>query len=470
MSISFKNRIAFYYMVATALIMAVAFGAIYFLVEQTVLRNLDNDLSYEAKRHSGEINIVGDSIQFKNKAEWEEREHREIQVNPIFIQLIDKKGRLMDKSPNLKDEFLPFKEFEFGGHFSTQLNNRSIRQAQLPIEQDGKIKGYILTAISSESAQSVILKLRNVLLISYFTVLAGLYFISRFLAGRSIRPVQEVTNTIARITKNNLKERVHLPSNKDDIYNLSSNFNELIERIENAIERERQFTSDASHELRTPLASLRGTLEVLIRKPRTQPEYEEKIKFSLKEIERMANILEQLLLLARLDPSVPIKEDRLISLPAIIDESLTHFRSQIAEKDLKIQFQFDRNKKFLVPHYYSTLIIENIINNSVKYSNKSSTLKIEIKESNLGFVCDIHDEGIGIRAEDLNHIYKNFFRSDDLNHKQISGNGLGLSIVKKCADAIQATLHISSVLDKGTLVTITFKALNPASDSQQLAS
>uniref|UniRef100_UPI00404B5DC3 sensor histidine kinase n=1 Tax=Fulvivirga sp. TaxID=1931237 RepID=UPI00404B5DC3 len=460
MGVSFKNRIAFHYMVATAIIMAVAFGAIYFLVQETVLRNLDNDLSYEAERHSGEINIIGDSIQFNNKAEWEEREHREIQVNPIFIQLIDKKGRLMDKSPNLKDELLPFKEIEFGGHFSTQLNNRSIRQAQLPIEQDGKIKGYILTAISSESAQSVILKLRNVLLISYFTVLAGLYFISRFLAGRSIRPVQEVTNTIVRITKNNLKERVHLPSNKDDIYNLSTNFNELIERIENAMERERQFTSDASHELRTPLASLRGTLEVLIRKPRTQQEYEEKVKFSLKEIERMTSILEQLLLLARLDTNQPSNHQKLVSLPAIIDESLTHLRGLIKEKELKIDFQFDRDKKFLVPHYYTTLMIDNIINNSIKYSNKDSAIKIEIVESTSGIVCSIEDEGIGIKEEDLSHIYKNFFRSDYLNHKNISGNGLGLFIVKKCADAIQAKLVINSTLDKGTVVTITFNQTN----------
>ena len=188
MNISFKNRIAFYYMLATAIIMAVVFSAIYFVVQETVMSNLDNDLSYEANKHTSEIIIIEDSIKFKNKAEWQEREHLEIQVNPVFIQLIDKKGRLMDKSPNLKDDFLPFKTSEFGGHFDALLSNRAIRQAQLPIEQNGKIKGYILAAMSSESAQSVILKLRNILIISYVIVLAGLYFISRFLAGRSIRP------------------------------------------------------------------------------------------------------------------------------------------------------------------------------------------------------------------------------------------------------------------------------------------
>ena len=86
MNLSFKNRIAFHYMLATAIIMAIVFGAIYFTVQETVINNLDNELSYEAEKHAGEIEIIGDSLKFENKAEWEEREHREIQVNPVFIQ------------------------------------------------------------------------------------------------------------------------------------------------------------------------------------------------------------------------------------------------------------------------------------------------------------------------------------------------------------------------------------------------
>jgi len=126
-------------MLATAIIMAVVFGAIYLVVKGTVYRHLDNDLSYEAGKHSGKIKIIKDSIQFMNKAEWEEREHLEIQVNPVFIQLMDKQGTVMDKSPNLKGDFLPFKESGFGGHFDAKLNERPIRQVQLPIEQEGKI-------------------------------------------------------------------------------------------------------------------------------------------------------------------------------------------------------------------------------------------------------------------------------------------------------------------------------------------
>lgn len=456
MSLSFKNRIAFHYMLATALIMGVIFSIVYFIVQSTVLRHLDNDLTYEAEKHIGEISYDGDSILFINKREWEEREHREIQVNPVFIQLIDDKGQMMDKSPNLKEDQLKYNKSAAADHFDAVLNDRSIRQVQIPITNGSNVKGYIMAAMSSESTNSVLKNLRNVLIASYLIVLAGLYFVSRFLAGRSIKPIQEITSTITRITRNNLNERVGLPPNKDEIYALSSNFNGLLERIESALEREKQFTSDASHELRTPLATLRGTLEVLVRKPRSKEEYEEKINYSLAEIERMTTTLEQLLLLARLDTKVELKSDNQVSLPTLIDESLTRFSKKIAEKELKINFEFDNQSELQVPHFYSSLIVDNVINNAIKYSKNNTSITIKIENTSNGITCSITDQGIGIKAEDLDHIYKNFFRSGALEHKHISGQGLGLSIVKKCADAIQAKLDIKSEIGKGTNVTISF--------------
>lgn len=456
MNLSFKDRISFHYMIATAILIAMVFSIIYFAVKSTVLNNLDDDLSFEAHKHAREITIIDDSLQFINKAEWEEREHRVIQVNPVFIQLIDKDGKLMDKSPNLKEDYLPFKDSEFGGHFDAEINNRKIRQVQLPIEQKGKIEGYILAAVSSESSFSVILKLRNVLLVSYFTVLIGSYFVSRFLAGRSIVPVQEITSTIARISKHNLQERVKLPPHHDEIHELSSSFNALLQRIEKAIEKEKQFTSDASHELRTPLTILRGTLEVLIRKPRAQHEYEEKIQFSLKEIERMTATIEQLLLLARLETSSNGKNDDLVSLAAIIDDSIVQFSPQITEKNLKINLTVNQATLMLVPHYYGNIIIDNILGNAIKYANRNTTLTINTDITAGKIMCKISDEGVGIKEDDLTHIYDSFFRSDALNHKDIYGTGLGLSIAKKCADAIQAEIKLNSTLDQGTTVSILF--------------
>ncbi len=457
MSLSFKNRIALYYMTATAIIMAVAFTVVYFVVQETVYQNLDQDLSFEAEKHTGEIKIVGDSIKIKNKKEWEEREHREVQVNPVFLQILSKHGVFMDKSPNLKEDVLTFNpQQSYGGHFNETLNNRAIRQVQLPIEEDGKIKGFILAAMSLESSRMVLHNLRNVLIFSYLILLAGLYFISRYIAGRGIIPIKEITETTKRITRNNLNERVTLPQNKDELYDLSFGINDLLQRIENAMVRERQFTSDASHELRTPLATLKGTLEVLIRKPRERSEYEDKIKFSLKEIDQMTAAIEQLLLLARLDTNSKSADEPLAPLSTVVDEILSRHRNRISEKNLAINFDKGDVSEDMVPQYYTHLILDNIIGNAIKYSKANSTVSINSTLLGTKLVCKVQDEGIGIKKEDLDNLFNHFFRSDALNHKNIPGNGLGLSIAKKAADAIHAEIHAESELGVGTTFTIHF--------------
>jgi len=457
MSLSFKNRIALHYMIATAIIMAVAFIFVYFVVEGVVYQNLDRDLSFEAQKHTQEINIVGDSIKIKNKKEWEEREHREVQVNPVFIQILDRNGAFMDKSPNLKESQLNFStEANFGGSYNEILITKPIRQIQLPIEQEGKIKGFIVAAMSLESSRMVLFNLRNILIFVYLLLLASLYFISKYIAGRSIIPVKTVTETTNRITKNNLNERVTLPQNKDELFDLSTGINALLQRIENAMERERQFTSDASHELRTPLATLRGTLEVLIRKPREQAEYEDKIKFSLTEIDRMTDTIEQLLLLARIDGHTKARNDFLVSLPSLIDDVLLRHKKAISDKDLSIKFKNEVAEETLVSQYYTSLILDNMIGNAVKYSKEATTVRITILQSGGRIICKIQDQGIGIRKEDLDNIFNHFFRSDALDHKNISGNGLGLSIAKKAADAIHAKIEVDSDFGKGTTFTIQF--------------
>ncbi len=457
MNLSFRNRIALHYMIATAIIMAVTFTVVYFVVQRTVYENLDNDLTFEAEKHTEEITIVGDSIKIKNKEEWAEREHLEVQINPVFIQILDKNGKFMDNSPNLKNDVLAYNpEQKFGGHFNETLNNRAIRQVQIPIEQNGKIKGFILAAMSLESSNMVLLNLRNVLFFSYLVLLAGLYYISRFIAGRSIIPVKVITQTTNRITKNNLNERVILPQNKDELYDLSSGINQLLQRIENTVERERQFTSDASHELRTPLSTLRGTLEVLIRKPREREEYEGKIKFSLTEIDRMSDTLEQLLLLARLDNDSKASKETSIPLPTLIDEILSRQKKAITGKGLSIAFHNEVSQEQIVPGYYTNLILENIIGNAIKYSRKYTTLQIIITESDAVLICKVVDEGIGIKKEDLDNVFNHFFRSDALDHKSIPGNGLGLSIAKKAADAIGASIEVESEMGQSTTFIIRF--------------
>lgn len=455
MKASFKDRIAFYYMLLTALLMLLAFGCIYFIVQTAVYEKLDRELEFQAEMHIKEVGFEGDSMFFIHKREWEEIEHNEVEVSPVYVEIFDREGRLKDKSPNLKEDKIQFSHTrDYNEFFTGTLKNEPVRQTILPLTVEGENMGFITTAMPLTSSQLVLTSLRNTLFILFPILLLLLFVLSRYLAGKSIAPIVEITSTTNRITRNNLGERVHMPKAKDELHELSSSINDLLDRIENAMLRERQFTSDASHEMRTPLTALRGTLEVLIRRPRTPDEYEGKIRSSLSEIDRMTRILEQLLFLARLDTGSKPKGRDMVFLNPLLKQLLQRYEDDIEEKQLVLNFRDEQQEEKPVPEYYANLIFDNLISNAIKYSKKCSELHIKLWNSGGNLYCSIRDNGIGIKEEELPHIFNPFYRAAALEYKEIKGHGLGLSIVKKAADFIEGEVKIESEWGTGTEVTV----------------
>ncbi|GGZ61803.1 sensor histidine kinase [Mesonia mobilis] len=454
MKLNFKTRIALNYFFATGIVVAVVFAVVFISLKATIYESLDSDLNYESEIHLEELDL--ENMVFSNREEWEEREHEEVEVNPVFVQIINSEGKITDKSPNLNADRLQFfPEKEDHLHFNTVFNNRLIRQVQEPVKVNGKLSGYIITAMSFEASQKIIDQLWVILLISYPIIVIVLFFISRFLAGRSIAPIKDITQITERINQNNLQERVNLPENKDELYKLSTSINSLLKRIEEALERERQFTSDASHELRTPLAALRGNLEVLIRKVRNPEEYELKINNALKEIDRLSKMVEQLLFLARFDKQKTTAEKA--DLIILLDEALQRNKHQISARNLKIEFTNQLEKSAEVPKYYTSIIIENLLSNAIKYSFKDETIKISVEEKPSAIQLKITNYGEAIALEDQAKIFKPFYRTQNTKNLKINGTGLGLSIVKKAAEAINATIEIKSKPTQGTGVLVLIK-------------
>lgn len=444
-------------MLATASITALVFVIIYLVAQSAMYNEIDSDLNFEAQMHRNEIFVRNDSILFFNKNEWAEREHIEVQANPVFIQIVNKEGTLMDKSPNLKEDNLRFHPNKaFFNQFDTKLNRRAIRQIQVPVEMYGEMKGYIMAAMSLEGSNIVLHNLKNTLLLLFPIVLIGLFFITRFLAGRSIIPVQTITQTADRITRNSLNERIPLPVNKDELFTLTSSINELLGRMQDAIEREKQFTADASHQFRTPLAVLQGTLEVLIRKPRTAVEYQEKIKYSIQEINRISEVVDQLLILARFDKANHQLTKQSVNIQTSIDDVLHRYRAAITDKKLAVNVKATNQSIITSDPYYLDLIFDNLLSNAIKYSYLNGTINITLSQESGQLHCQIKDTGIGIKAVDMDHIFIPFFRSDALNHKKITGNGLGLSIVKKACDMMGIRIVVSSEVGEGSCFMLTF--------------
>ena len=455
MNTSYKERIARHLTWVTSLIFLGVFLLIYFVANFTVIRTIDRELQLETEKHVGEIFLVEGQIKFLYRDEWEQMEHTQLQLNPIFIEIVNMEGKSMDRSPNLRDNHLAFSpETWVNKEASTQkIGSREVRQRQIPLFNAGKQEGYLLLAKSFEDSRELLDNLRNVLLLIYPLLLITLYLTMRYLAGKSIAPLDQISQKANQITQQNLSERVPDSGAKDEIGLLTQAINNLLERLEQALQREKQFTSDASHELRTPLSVLRGTLEVLIRKPRTAEEYEQKVKTALGSIDRMSAMIDQLLALARVENGKNLVKEEL-ELITFLEELADKFS---VEQQHKITFQ----SLVGLPIYVRTneksleMILDNLLENAVKYTQGKGEVLLQVGIDQVPFI-DVVDTGCGIAPEQLVQIFDPFFRANEALDRGIPGTGLGLAIVKKLAQESGIQLSVTSVQEQGSTFRLVF--------------
>jgi signal transduction histidine kinase len=456
LSFSFKNRIAFNYILSSSILIAIVFLSIFTIVKYSVNQHINEEIQEELYKHLDDVSTDSNDTYLIQVDQWRAREHNSISVNPVFVEFYDTNKQLIDKSPNLKNSNIQLLATNQNNKFTdTKLNGIPIRQIQTGIINKDQVVGYLVVAMSLEDFEIVQI-LKNILLISYPLILILLFLIARFLAGRSIKPVSTIIDTSSQITKDNLKSRIPLPINKDELFVLSQNINNLLDRVENAIEREKQFTSDASHELRTPLAVIKGTMEVLIRKPRNQHEYEEKIYFCISEVNRLNHMVDQLLLLARFENQKQNIKNETIYLNAIILDNLTRFSEKIESKKIKIITSFSDDYYIQSDNYLVSIIISNLLSNAIKYSDSTGEIRIKLSQNEHHITFSISDNGIGIAPDDMNKIFNSFYRSDVINHAQIKGTGLGLSIVKRLCDLLKFEISVDSKLNVGTTFSLSF--------------
>ncbi|MCK9209797.1 MAG: HAMP domain-containing histidine kinase [Ignavibacteriaceae bacterium] len=458
MNLTLRNRIATFNSLATAILILILFVAIYFVVNNTVYEKMDNELRQESYEFISDYKIVNGVFVFKHPFSWAAGGHGNVEATPIFVQVLDTNGSNIQKTSNLLQESLIYqntlKEEIF---FSSVINGKPIRQYQAPIiNRDKKNVGTILVAIPLKEATMVLQNLFVVLVVAYPIFLIALFTISRSIAGKTIEPINEVITTAEKITKENLSERIPFPKHKDEIYLLSKNINELLSRLEEALLREKQFTADASHELRTPLSVIQGTLEVLIRKPRTPEQYTAKISDVMKETKRMSELIDQLLFLARHETS----SVRVFLQPINVDNLFEDMKNRYAEilKSKNLTFQKSIQENVVVKAEFSmlTIIIENLLSNAIKYSNSGGTITFSVKMLNKHIAIQLTDTGIGIKEEQIKNIFNRFFRTEESRKGLSTGIGLGLSIVKKLSELQNISLGVESVPNEGTTFTLLF--------------
>ena len=456
MKLTFQNRIALFNTLAAAAATLLVFLVVYAVVYFTAYHHLDEDIRQEQEEIFSNLLWRGDSIVINRMPEWEEQEHQQVEVNPTFLQITDTQGNLRFRSANLqKDFFLFIPGLEKEAFLNSSLNGQRVRLGHFPIiNATGKNTGQLVIGVSMEESAVVLNNLRITLLIAFPFLLLVLYLATSVAAAKGIAPVHQIIKTASGIGDANIHTRLPMPEHKDELFQLAATINALLNRIESRIKREKQFTADASHELRTPLAAIRGTLEVLARRPREPAHYEEKIAEVIREVDRMNRILGQLLQLSRLEAGQAAFSQEPVNLLRLVQELMPQWQPELGRKQIKVNTDIPPEAELTTDPSSLSLIADNLAANAIKYGRRQGRININWRPEERAL--SIADDGPGIAAEHLPFLFDRFYRADASRNSRIPGTGLGLSIVKKLADLQGIRIELSSSDGEGTTITLFF--------------
>lgn len=454
MNLSFKNKIAFTCVLLMTLLNVFLSLIVYELVKIHSYNSIDKFLE-------GEINLVTDKYKIQSHIvfpstiiEWQEKEHRSIGRYAVFIQFLNAQKTVIDKSPNLNEECLNLGEYESHTYYNSYVHNLIIRQVHIPVITNRSISGYIIIATPIEVTLRVLTILKYSFLISFPFLIIIQYFISRHVAASSINPIRKIIDISNQISHKNMSSRIPLSENKDELYILSFTINNLLDRLEKVIEREKSFISFTSHEFKTPLSVIKGTLQVLIRKPREIKDYEQKSLYCISQVDKLNDLIEGLLLLTQYETSKKSSNPEKVNINKVITDSLTEFDMQIKEKNLKLNIEKINDYSVYTDYFMFLTIINNLLSNAIKYSFNTGSIDIYQSIDCEFIYCMIRNFGISINEQEVKSVFNPFYRSSVNVDHAISGHGLGLSIVRQFCLLLDMEISIESDERSGTIATL----------------
>ena len=274
----------------------------------------------------------------------------------------------------------------------------------------------------------------------------GGYWIMR----RALRPLDEIAGGAKRITSRNLNERLPAPHSGDEVERLALALNQMIARLDESFQYIRRFTADASHELRTPLTVLRGELEAMAQHPRLNEEMRDTVGSSLEETERLTKIVESLLAISRLDAGEAQVERIGFDLAELAVMTTEQIRLLAEDKNIKLEVETNGMAPFEGDPARIKQVIVNLVDNAIKYTPEGGEVRVSVRAENGHVVLLVEDNGTGIPAEALPHVFERFYRVDKARSRQMGGAGLGLAIVKSIVTAHGGQVTVESDEGRGS--------------------
>lgn len=277
-----------------------------------------------------------------------------------------------------------------------------------------------------------------------------------FLTKKTLTPLQKLTSEVSQIQAQNLSTQLAVPNSKDEIAQLTSSFNEMLARLDNAFSTQKQFSANAAHELRTPLAVLQTNLEVFEKKQEPEMvEYQQLFTMIREQTTRLSQLVGTLLDMTNLK-SVPRTDQ--VALEELVDEVFCDL-DPVAEK-AGISIHFDdsssQDSHTDVTGSYVLLYraVYNLVENAIKYNRPNGSVTVSVKEKNSQVMILVKDTGIGISPENQKKIFDPFFRVDKSRSRAMGGAGLGLALVDSIAREHGGSVKVLESNEKGSIIAL----------------
>jgi len=413
---------------------------------------------------NNKYNQVLNSYIIKNIKSWSRFEQSDLNFINTMVQVFDNKGKIVFSSKdmpdlmNISDE--AYIKIQEGKDFYEEIavdmgasKDMNMRFLTRSVKSE-KILLYIIRVgsplITLKSSLNI-LRLILFLLLPLTVVLTGI--MGAFFAQITLRPVNQMITTIHHITAENLNLRLDVPNTKDEIKKLADTFNDMLDRLDKSFSSQRRLIEDLSHEIKTPLAIIKGEIEVAMKKERNPEEYKEILLSNLEEINRIAKIAENLLLISRFESKVEKINIQEINLNTLLNGIIDDIKILAEEKNISINNFI--SKEIVINGDFNQIkgLFLNLLDNAIKYTKSNGIISINLSKINNFAKIEINDTGIGIPEDDLPYIFDRFYRAIKSNNKE-KGFGLGLSIAKSIVDIHHGKIEISSKINKGTSISI----------------
>lgn len=270
------------------------------------------------------------------------------------------------------------------------------------------------------------------------------------MAGRSLAPVGAMAEQARQITSESLGRRLPNPNPHDELGRLATVFNQTLQRLQDSFDALRRFTADASHELRTPLTALRAVGEVGLRGPDDAQALRESISSMLEEAQRLNDIIDSLLLLARVEGDVSTPKLQPVPLTGLLEQARESLGILAAEKGQTIELHAEPNLIAEADPVLLRQAVLGLLHNAIRYSPAATTVTLAASPRDGRAVVDVADEGPGIDPEHHEKIFERFYRVDSARSRADGGAGLGLAIVKLLVERQGGRVEVDSEPGKGS--------------------